>query len=238
MSGDKPSQMMRSWQANAQAWTHVVREQRLPSRRLVTDAALLEAIEQCSPTRVLDVGCGEGWLCRALAKKHVEVIGVDASQPLIMQARAADPYPQRYHHCAYDQLAQAGHALGQFDLLVCNFALLDEVLLPSLKALSTRVTETGHLLIQTLHPWQACNGQPYQDGWRVEQFSDFAGEFVEPMPWFFRTLGSWLELLAEAGWQLQLLREPLHPQQQQPASLLLVLRQCSAGDADTFEIGK
>ncbi|MFI8483091.1 class I SAM-dependent methyltransferase [Pseudomonas sp. NPDC078700] len=224
MATDNPKALMHSWQANAQAWTQVVREQRLASRRLVTDAALLEAIHGCSPNRVLDVGCGEGWLCRALAAEGIEVIGVDASQPLIVQARNADAYPQRYHHRGYDQLAGEGHALGQFDLLVCNFALLEEALLPSLEALKARATSTGCLMIQTLHPWQACGGQAYQDGWRVERFTDFSDEFVEPMPWYFRTLASWLALLTEAGWQLQWLREPMHPEQQQPASMLLLLR--------------
>lgn len=222
MPVDKSAQLIRSWQANAEAWTKVVREQRLASRRLVTDAAVLEAIHQCAPRRVLDVGCGEGWLCRALADKGLEVLGVDASQPLILQARAADPYPQRYYQFGYDQLAEAGQTLGQFDVLVCNFALLDEELLSSLKAMRARATDGGYLLIQTLHPWQACVNQPYVDGWRVEQFSDFGNEFTQPMPWFFRTLQSWLALLAEAGWQLQSLQEPKHPQQMQPASMLLL----------------
>ncbi|WP_010484455.1 class I SAM-dependent methyltransferase [Pseudomonas sp. S9] len=224
MPVDKPRQLMRSWQANAEAWARVVREQCLPSRRLVTDAAVLDAIAECAPRRVLDVGCGEGWLCRALAASGIEVLGVDASRPLILQARAADPYAQRYHELGYDQLAEAGQALGKFDLLVCNFALLEEDLLPSLKAMRSRATDAGLLLIQTLHPWQACASQPYVDGWRVESFSDFGNEFTQPMPWFFRTLQSWLALLAEAGWQLQWLQEPKQPQQMQPASMLLLLR--------------
>jgi hypothetical protein len=51
-----------SWQANADAWTAAVREQRIESRRLVTDAAILALA--LAPLRILDLGCGEGWLRR------------------------------------------------------------------------------------------------------------------------------------------------------------------------------
>lgn len=44
------------------------------------------------------------------------------------------------------------------------------------------------------------------------------------MPWFFRTLESWLALLAETDWRLQWLQEPLHPESEQPVSLLLLLK--------------
>ena len=43
------------------------------------------------------------------------------------------------------------------------------------------------------------------------------------MPWYFRTLESWLELLADAGWTLEKQVEPPHPQTGKPASLLLQL---------------
>ena len=53
-----------SWQANADAWTAAVREQRIESRRQVTDAAILQAILALAPLHILDLGCGDGWLRR------------------------------------------------------------------------------------------------------------------------------------------------------------------------------
>ena len=38
------------------------------------------------PSTVLDIGCGEGWLCRALADKGMKVWGVDAIPELITAA--------------------------------------------------------------------------------------------------------------------------------------------------------
>lgn len=64
---DSTSQRIRdSWRANAQAWVDAVRSGRIESRRLVTDQAVLDAVLTPRPRRVLDLGCGEGWLCREL----------------------------------------------------------------------------------------------------------------------------------------------------------------------------
>jgi 2-polyprenyl-3-methyl-5-hydroxy-6-metoxy-1,4-benzoquinol methylase len=223
MQRDHREQLNLSWQANADAWTAAVREQRIESRRLVTDAAIVQAILALAPKRVLDLGCGEGWLCRGLVEHGIEAVGVDASAPLIAVAQQAATGASQYRVCGYAELQSQAELLGRFDVLVCNFALLEEPLTPTLNALHGLLAENGRLLIQTLHPWRACNDASYRDGWRVETFAGFGEGFAQPMPWFFRTLESWLALFSETGWRLQWLQEPLHPESEQPVSLLMLL---------------
>ncbi|KSW27063.1 MULTISPECIES: methyltransferase [unclassified Pseudomonas] len=86
---DNPTRIRHSWDSNAGAWTRAVREQRIDSRRLATDEAIVRAVLEGSPHRVLDIGCGEGWLCRVLEAQGCEVVGIDASPALIEAARQA-----------------------------------------------------------------------------------------------------------------------------------------------------
>ena len=199
--------LRRSWLANATAWRDAVREQRIESRRLVTDAAIVQAVLDRHPRTVLDLGCGEGWLARALAAHAIDVTGVDASAPLIEAANALGG--GRFLVASYDQLPG-----GPFDVAVANFSLLDDRPLPKPAA--------DTFIVQTVHP--AFAGGTYADGWRVETFDAFPGEWPEAMPWYFRTIESWSRAFASAGYAIEEIREPLHPERSVPASILFVLR--------------
>ncbi|MFJ9990188.1 class I SAM-dependent methyltransferase [Pseudomonas putida] len=213
------TQLLDSWQHNAEAWIEAVRSGSIASRRQVTDQAILLAILGRQPQRVLDLGCGEGWLLRALEGRGIEAVGVDGDRTLVESARAAGS--AQVHLASYAQLISAEVEIGRDYSLICaNFALLHQDIIPLLAALAPRLAQDGALLIQTLHPWSAAAGN-YQDGWRVESFAGFEGNWA-PMPWYFRTLSSWLAALDMAGFNLCTLQEPQHPQSPVPQSLLLI----------------
>jgi SAM-dependent methyltransferase len=211
--------LLDSWQHNAQAWIDAVRSGAIESRRQVTDQAILLAILGRQPERVLDLGCGEGWLLRALGDRGVEAVGVDGDRALVDAARAAGS--AEVHLASYAQLVDAQAYVGQdYDLVCANFALLQQDIIPLLAAMNALLVPGGALVIQTLHPWSVADGN-YQDGWREESFAGLAGDW-HVMPWYFRTLASWLNALDMAGLRLVGLQEPQHPQSALPQSLLLV----------------
>ena len=217
---DAAARLLDSWQDNAAAWTAAVRSGAIESRRLATDAAILDAVIERRPRKVLDLGCGEGWLVRALAERGVAAVGVDGAAPLVEAAAQAGG---SFLRLSYAELIAAPERCGEdFDLVVANFALLEEEIGPLLAALHGIMSTDGRLLVQTLHPLAA--GPPYEDGWRTEHFCGFGEGTWTPMPWYFRTLGSWLGVLRQAGFALQALREPVHPQERRPLSLLMEAR--------------
>jgi SAM-dependent methyltransferase len=217
---DEATRLLDSWHDNAAAWTEAVRSGAIESRRLATNAAILRAVQRRRPQKVLDLGCGEGWLVRALAEQGVTAVGVDGTAPLVEAASRAGG---RFLRLSYAELVAVPERCGAgFDLVVANFAFFEEKILPLLAALRHIMTADGWLLVQTLHPLAA--GPPYEDGWRTEDFCGFGDGAWTPMPWYFRTLGSWIGVLHEAGFALHGLQEPVHPQERRPLSLLLEAR--------------
>lgn len=213
------STLLQSWHANADAWIEVIRSGAIESRQQVTDQAILLAIMGRQPERVLDLGCGEGWLLRALADRGIDAVGVDGDARLIEAARAAGS--ANVHVASYQMLVEAKDAIGRdYDLICANFSLLHQDIIPLLAAMHALLVPGGAIIIQTLHPWAVAAGN-YQDGWREESFAAFKGQW-QPMPWYFRTLSSWCSALDMAGFHMLGLQEPQHPQSPVPQSLLMI----------------
>ena len=219
---DLADELARSWEANASLWVRAVRGNRIASRAAATDAAIVAAIAARRPQRVLDIGCGEGWLVRRLVREAgCRAVGIDGSRPLVEAARAADPQGD-YREITFEAfVADADLAGGPYDVAVFNYALFDGTAADLLATAASRLAPGGVVIVQTLHPWTAAGGR-YRDGWRVEDYGGFAepGESWTPMPWYFRTLGSWMALIRDAGLALEDLTEP-GADQGEPLSMLL-----------------
>lgn len=214
-----PQDLLGLWGSNAAPWVDAVRERRIESRRVATDAAVVRAVLDSAPRRVLDVGCGEGWLSRHLAGQGLEVLGVDAIPALVESARAASGVGvARFATARIDQLDAADYA--GFDLWVCNFSLFH----PDdaghlLRAAAARLARPGRLVIQTLH---ANAAQSDADGWQPGNWGPCGGAFAEPIPWYFRSLASWRSLLSETGFDKVQVQQPSHPETGMALSYVLV----------------
>lgn len=214
------AEIIRAWNRNASAWTAAVRAGAIESRRLVTDAAILETVLEASPARALDIGCGEGWLARALKARGVAVVGLDAAPGLIEAARAAGGGDFRV--MSYEDIGKLDLAV---DAIVCNFSLIGAKSVDGVIGAAPRLlAANGSLIVQTLHPLIACGAAPYRDGWRDGSWAGIDGAFSDPAPWYFRTLESWMALFAKSGFRATEIREPLHPQTQKPASIIFIAR--------------
>jgi 2-polyprenyl-3-methyl-5-hydroxy-6-metoxy-1,4-benzoquinol methylase len=211
-----------SWGKNAEPWTIAVRERQIESRKLVTDRQIIETILSYAPTSVLDLGCGEGWLTRALSGRGIHAIGVDAIPALIDRAKQAGI--QDFRSLSYEKIA-AGELNVSVDAIVCNFSLFGKESVENLfKVIPSLLNPDGVFIVQTLHPIIACGDLPYLDGWRESSWNGFHSDFTDPAPWYFRTLENWTTLSIASGFNLIKICEPIHPITQQPASIVFIAK--------------
>ena len=211
-----------SWHKNAAPWIVAIEEQQIESRRLVTDRSIVDAVISRNGKTVLDLGCGEGWLTRALVAQGMTVLGTDTVSALIQQARTMGV--GRFALADYEEIA-AGKLSEKFDVVVANFSLLgDESVRGLFRSMSTLLNPDGTFLVQTLHPILACGDLPYIDGWRCSSWCGFSPEFTDPPPWYFRTLATWVNLFVANELSVVEIREPKNPQTGEPAAAIFIGR--------------
>lgn len=123
--------------------------------RTLIDPGLFARIGTLRPgTRVLDLGCGNGYLSRRLARAGALVVGVDRSSELIERARErerTEPLGVVYVETDAADLGRFGDA--EFDLGVANMSLIDiEDAGRALQELGRVIRSGGRLVASISHP--------------------------------------------------------------------------------------
>ncbi len=217
MSLTHESDIIRSWHINASPWINAIKKSEIESRILATNQAIVNNILSSSPTSLLDLGCGDGWLARALIDSKIRIYGIDAIPTLIDEAKKINN--GIFDICTYEALPSYQFK-NKFDCIVCNFSLIGKESTDIVIKTCPKLLESnGKLLIQTLHPVVACGNFAYETGWRSGSWEGFSNEFKMPAPWYFRTIENWFELLNQNGFRVRVI-EPLHPKLNRPASII------------------
>jgi 2-polyprenyl-3-methyl-5-hydroxy-6-metoxy-1,4-benzoquinol methylase len=212
------------WNQNASYWVRIIREHRDRYRNELTDAAVLQAIGPCQDMKILDAGCGEGYMCRKLSDLGAQVAGIDASEKLIHAARH---HSDQQHASASFEVASADSlpfADASFDLVLCNH-LLNDLPDPSdtIRELARVLRPGGRTVILMLHPCfynkhseraTASNGAiaaAYFEARSIDQHFEVDG-LTSPAAntaWF-RPLEFYTEELRKSGFLITSITEP-HP---------------------------
>jgi SAM-dependent methyltransferase len=136
-----------------------------------------------SPTRVLDLGCGDGLLARAVLSTHLgaRAVLLDHSEPMLHRARAAmSPFAERSTILNADLAEPLSRSVPQtgFDLVVSGFAIhhLPTQRKRSLYAEIHDALTPGGLFVHIEHVASATlRGEALFDALYVEQLARHTG---------------------------------------------------------------
>ncbi len=216
------------WNRNADAW-HQKFGRNDPNRRDLLDPIILETLGDIKGKRVLDAGCGDGYLSRKLAKRGAVVTAVESSHRMLAFALAeeqCEPLSITYHSGNIASLPFL--ADGTFDAVVTNNVIQDAADFEGAFREFSRLLRTGGIYLHIVnHPCFSTpvfgwvkNGEGKKLYRKVDRYFD-RGPFLvpwgpksgmEPTIAFHRTLGDTVNFLISCGFRLLQLLEPEPPE--------------------------
>jgi len=199
------------WDRVANDWDKQVGNHGDRNRLLSSDPVLWDFTGDVSGLRVLDAGCGTGYLSRQLAQKGAAVTGVDFSKRMIEIARGHAPGIE-FHIDSCSELRSLGDE--QFDLLIANYVLMDLPDLPgTIRAFHRVLKPGGRAVLVFSHPcFPAGRATPSRKGlayrWDEPYFE--AGKRIDPPwgHWFHRPLSDYWKSFFDAGFRVTGFEEP------------------------------
>ena len=222
---NKKQKILTIWSENAKNWVKVIDQQIISSRSLVTNKAIIQSILNYKPSKVLDLGCGEGWLTRTLNQKNIPTVGVDGIRELIQAARQRSNHS--FRELTYQDIISGKSIAGApFEAIVFNFSLFTENQVEELFGVLPRLLEGRKLLfIQTLHPhFLVKKGVAPKDQWLSNSWEGMEEHFGQSHAYFVRTMEGWRALFHRTHFNIIETKDPHFPNETEKASLLFVLR--------------
>ena len=160
----EPTESDTSWQSVAEWYGTYQTTDRSDHFTDVIHPGALDLLGDVRDRRVLDVACGEGTFASILISRGASVVGVDAADDLIKQARAKSIPRATFVAADASRLSDAGpQTHGPFDAATCIMALMNLADLDAtLVCIAARLTTGAPFVAVTLHP---AFRSPRQTSW-------------------------------------------------------------------------
>jgi len=228
------------WDQNADYWDEHMGEGNA-FHKLLLEPTQLSLLALETGERVLDIGCGNGQFARKMASLGVNVVGVDAADRMIENARrrtpeGAEPAGSVCYKVtdASDESAMLTLGEDSFDAVVSTMALMDIAsIAPVVRAAKRLLKPSGRLVFSVMHPcFNSTEGftkvfeHEERDGEFIERLSVRVTQYIKPHThkglamrgqpvahnYFHRPLSALLGVFFEAGFVVDGQEEPVFPE--------------------------
>ena len=165
---------------------------------------LLDLLGDIDGRRVLDAGCGEGYLARALAARGAHVTGIDLSSRLIALARARDPSGSIDYQVA--DLSQPLPAAARGVDAAATYLVLNDVrdFRGFAATLAASLAPGGRLVLAINNPYSAVTDRHVTDYFESGAVSRYRGLWEAGIRahYHHRTLEDYLDAFHAGGLRL------------------------------------
>lgn len=209
-----PTEKEKEWQKNADFWIKIIRENLDPFRLVVTNKAILESLKGKGNLKILDAGCGEGYLCRILTKLGHKVFGIDFCPKLIEAARDLErkkPLGIKYFVADF---RKTNLPSSHFDVILSH-QTINEINNPekAFEEFARILKKRGRLIMLFLHPCFEIDSKKYFQKAKIKKPYYLVSGIKSPSPYFYLhlPLSEWTELLSREGFLIRKIKEPRPP---------------------------
>ncbi len=168
---------------------------------MLEEGVSLNLIGDVQGLHVLDLGCGTGRYCELLSNRGANVVGIDPSENMLLEARRKVEGNSQID-ILQGTIEQLEFPSRCFDLVVAALVLghLQE-LEPTLTEVSRVLKDEGRLIISDIHPYWPISGHDY-----VEFFDKAGQEFR--LPEYPHIIDDYWQLMTQLNIRIDMIREP------------------------------
>ncbi len=188
------------------------------ARQHLLNPAIFALLGDALPEKaILDAGCGQGYLCRMLARKGARMTGIEPADSLYCTAlQREQDEPLGITYLQHD-LSTFTSVQSIYDVVVANMVFMD---IPDYQAAMRNCIAAlkpgGDFIFSLLHPCFEEPGSEWLPKGYVE-VREYLSEYSKPQTFgylFHRPLSSYLNLVIQAGCTLRQIIEPQLGQEQ------------------------
>lgn len=181
------------------------------AKRHLVNPELLRLLGDVRGRRVLDAGCGNGYVSRLLAARRADVVGVEPTASMVGFCRDKEAELGQGVRYVQADLARLPDLDGEFDAVVCSMVLMAiPDWRPAMRACVTALRPGGLFVFAVVHPaFEGLWGTWRDHGeYRVRRYlADY--ELAGPSGVdFHRPISAYLNELAGSGCRLREVVEP------------------------------